>query len=63
MYLKVVRIRHNGERIESEGDSFKDDINKVKAALDKWVPGVYRAYMCYDRHGNMVASKGMFGAD
>lgn len=63
MYLKLIRTRHNGEQIVDEGDDYKDDIEEVKAALDKYVPGVYSSYMCYDKHGNMVASKGLFGAD
>ena len=60
MQLKLVRIRHNGEQIIDEGDDFKENINEVKAALDKYVPSVYKAYMCYDKQGNMVASKGVF---
>lgn len=63
MYLKLIRIRHNGEQIVDEADDFKDDIEEVKEALGKYVPGVYKAYMAYNKHGNMIASKGLFGAD
>ncbi len=61
MYLKLIRERHNGERITLEADNFKDNIEEVKEALNKWVPGLYTMYMCFDKHGNMVASKGLFG--
>ena len=60
MWLKLIRIRHNGERIVDQGDNYKDDINEVKTVLDRFVPGVYKSYACYDKHGNMIASKGLF---
>ena len=60
MYLKIVRVRNNGEQIVDEGDNFKENIEEVKAALDKYTPGVYKAYMCFDKQGNMVASNGVF---
>ena len=60
VYLKIVRVRNNGEQIVDEGDNFKENIEEVKAALDKYTPGVYKAYMCFDKQGNMVASNGVF---
>lgn len=62
MRLKLIRTRHNGERVVDEED-FENGVEGIKASLDKWIPGVYTSYMVYDMQGNMIASKGLFGAD
>lgn len=62
MHLRLIRTMLNGKKIVDERN-FKDGVEGIKAVLDKWIPSVYKSYMVYDSHGNMIASKGLFGAD
>lgn len=63
MYYKIVKIRNTGEQLVQESEDYLDDLDELKAALDKFTPGVYKAYMVYNKRGDMILSKGLFGIE